>query len=125
MVKNIIIGGAAALLSVVSTIDTPALAYAPSQVCHASWYGPGFHGRPMANGKRFNMHDHSVVAHKSLRLGTRVRITNLDNGRTVLATVKDRGPYIRGRCVDLSKAGATSLGFIHRGTARVKVEIVG
>jgi rare lipoprotein A len=92
------------------------------ETCRASWYGPGFHGKKMANGDRFNQNDVTVVAHKSLPFGTVVRITNLDNGRSIKATVQDRGPYHKGRCVDLSKAGANKLGFIGAGTARVRVQ---
>lgn len=95
-----------------------------SQSCHASWYGPGFHGRKMANGKRYNMHDRSTVAHKKLPFGTVVRITNKRNGKSIIGRIKDRGPYIKGRCVDLSKAGAHVLGLIATGTAPVRLEVM-
>jgi rare lipoprotein A len=89
--------------------------------CKASWYGPGFHGKKMANGDRFNQNDASVVAHKTLPFGTQVRITNLDNGNVITATVQDRGPFHKGRCVDVSKAGGEKLGLLGPGTARVSV----
>lgn len=92
--------------------------------CHASWYGPGFNGNTMANGKRFDMNDPTVVAHKALPFGTRLRLTNLRNGRVIHAVVQDRGPYIKGRCVDLSKAGAAKLGFLNAGTARVSIQVI-
>lgn len=98
-------------------------AYAAT-TCHASWYGPGFHGNTMANGKRFDMHDPTTVAHKSYRFGTRLRIKNIKNGRIITAVVRDRGPYIAGRCLDLSRAGAAKLGFLNAGSARVIVTVL-
>lgn len=93
-----------------------------SERCRASWYGPGLNGNLMANGKRFNMNDPSVVAHKSLPFGARLKVTNLSNGRSTVVTVQDRGPFIRGRCVDLSKAAARRIGLLSTGTAPVLVE---
>lgn len=93
-----------------------------SERCRASWYGDGLQGNLMANGKRFNMNDASVVAHKSLPFGTKLKITNLNNGRSVRVVVQDRGPYIHGRCVDLSKAAARQIGLLKTGTAPVLVE---
>jgi rare lipoprotein A len=90
----------------------------------ASWYGKQFHGRTMANGERFNMYDPSIVAHKSLPFGTKLRVTNPKNGRSCIVYVKDRGPFIRGRTLDFSKAAADCLGFTSRGTAVVSMEIV-
>lgn len=90
----------------------------------ASWYGKPFHGRTMANGKRYNMYDGSTVAHKSLRFGTKVRFTNPRSGRSIVTVVRDRGPYIAGRTFDLSMQGAKSLGVINSGVARVSVCII-
>lgn len=92
------------------------------ELCKASWYGPGFHGNTMANGDRFNQNDPTVVAHKSLPFGTKVLINNLDNGKSIVAVVQDRGPFHKGRCVDVSKAGGVKLGLIGPGTARVRVQ---
>lgn len=89
----------------------------------ASWYGRAFHGRRTANGERFDMHA-LTAAHPTLPLSTRVRVTNLDNGRSIAVRVNDRGPFARGRIIDLSQAGARALGFEARGTARVRVTIV-
>jgi rare lipoprotein A (peptidoglycan hydrolase) len=94
----------------------------PYQSGIASWYGPGFHGRLMANGKAFNMHAYTV-AHKHLPLGTRVCISNPRNGKTILATVTDRGPFVKGRVVDLSKKIAEELDIIQRGHAPVEIHI--
>ncbi len=88
-----------------------------------SWYGPGFHGRKMANGRIFNMHDYTV-AHRRLPLGTRVCISNPQNGKWVFATVTDRGPYIHGRVVDLSKRVAQDLDIMDSGVAPVKIYVV-
>ncbi len=89
----------------------------------ASWYGGAFHGRRTANGERFNMHA-MTAAHPTLPLSTLVRVTNLDNGRSITVRINDRGPFARGRIIDLSRAGARALGFEARGTTRVRVAVV-
>jgi rare lipoprotein A (peptidoglycan hydrolase) len=91
-----------------------------SQVGVASWYGPGFHGRLTASGETYDAAARTV-AHRTLPLGTIVRIDNLGNGRHVVARVNDRGPYIDGRIVDCSYAVARALGFARSGVARVRV----
>lgn len=88
----------------------------------ASFYANEFHGRPTSSGERYNMND-LTCAHRWLPFGTRVRITNLDNGRSVVARVNDRGPWKHGRIVDVSKAAAAQLDFVRRGTTTVVVEI--
>lgn len=90
------------------------------QVGIASWYGPGFHGRPMANGEPYNARK-LTIAHRTLPLGKEVHIRNLDNGKTVIVEVTDRGPYIPGRIVDLSQEAAKRLGVT--GLARVEVRM--
>ena len=90
----------------------------------ASWYGPGFHGRLTANGERYNQNA-MTAAHKHLRFGTKVRVTNLNNGRSVIVRINDRGPFIKGRVIDLSAAAARSLNMIHSGVAPVKVTVLG
>jgi rare lipoprotein A len=89
----------------------------------ASWYGPRFDGRTTASGERFD-EDALTAAHETLPLGTRVRVTNLRNGRTVLVRINDRGPRYRGRVIDLSRAAAAELGMIHPGTAPVRIEVL-
>jgi rare lipoprotein A len=84
----------------------------------ASWYGPGHQGRRMANGARFDMYQ-LIAAHPTLPLGSRVRVINLANSRTVLVTILDRGPTIPGRIVDLSRAAAEALGARQTGIFRV------
>jgi rare lipoprotein A len=90
---------------------------------HASWYGPGFHGRRTANGERFNQYA-MTAAHKSLPFGTRMRVTNLVNGRSVIVRINDRGPFIPGRVLDLSQGAAQEIGIISSGTGNVKMEIL-
>ena len=90
----------------------------------ASWYGPGFHGRPTANGEIFNQNA-LTAAHPSLSFGTKVKVTNLNNGRSVVVRINDRGPYSGGRVIDLSAAAARSLNMIRSGVARVKVTVLG
>lgn len=97
---------------------------AASETCVASQYGvgDGYHGRRTASGARFNTYaqDPFTVAHKSRPFGSVLTITNLANGRSIRAVVNDRGPFVRGRCVDLGRAGAIALGM--GGTARVSVQ---
>ena len=86
----------------------------------ASWYGPGFHGRKTASGERFNQHA-LTAAHRKLPLGTRATVVNLANGKSVEVEINDRGPYARGRILDVSKAAAEQLGMTHSGTAPVRL----
>lgn len=94
-----------------------------TQVGIASWYGIEEHGKYAASGERFSMYDHTA-AHRSLPLGTVVRVTNLDNGRDVIVRINDRGPFVGGRIIDLSYAAAKSIGMVTDGTAKVKVEVI-
>ena len=89
----------------------------------ASWYGPGFYGNLTANGETYRPGT-LTVAHRYLRFGTRVRITNLNNGRSVVARVNDRGPYVGGRIVDLGHGTARVLGVTSTGLADVKLEVL-
>lgn len=89
----------------------------------ASWYGAKFHGHRTSNGEVFNMYALSA-AHRSLPLPSYVRVTNLDNGKSIIVRVNDRGPFHSGRIIDLSYAAAHKLGFSNRGTAHVEVEAI-
>jgi len=89
----------------------------------ASWYGKDFHGRPTANGEIYDMNGLSA-AHRLMPLGTRVRVTNRENGRSVTVRVNDRGPFVHGRILDLSYGAAKYLGMTDAGTARVTIEVV-
>ena len=86
----------------------------------ASWYGPGFHGRRTANGERFDMND-LTAAHRTLPFGTRVRVRNTQNGLEVVVRINDRGPRVRDRIIDLSKAAAAALDFVQAGEVPVVV----
>jgi len=90
-------------------------------VMTASWYGPRFHGKETANGEQYNQMA-LTAAHKSLPFGTILQITNLRNGKSAVVRINDRGPYIEGRDLDLSKGTALELGMIGRGVIKVKVE---
>jgi rare lipoprotein A len=90
----------------------------------ASWYGPDFHGRLTANGETYDMHGISA-AHTTMPLPSHARVTNLDNGRSIIVRVNDRGPYARNRIIDLSIGTAKALDFYGHGLARVRVEYVG
>jgi rare lipoprotein A len=86
----------------------------------ASWYGPGFHGRKTASGERFNSND-MTAAHRSLPFGTRLRVVNESNGRSVVVRVNDRGPFAHRRIIDLAKGPAQSLGLTSSGTGYVSL----
>ena len=89
-----------------------------------SWYGPGLQGNQMANGDTFDMNDITVAAHKSLPFGTEIRLTNPENGRSIIVEVQDRGPYIRGRELDVSRAVARRLDFIGDGVVELETQVL-
>ncbi len=89
----------------------------------ASWYGEPFHGRDTANGEVYDMNA-LTAAHKTIPLPSTVRVTNIENGRKLLLRVNDRGPFVAGRIIDVSRRGAQLLGFFRKGTARVKIEFI-
>ena len=103
---------------------------APTQIARtvfngrASWYGPGFHGRRTANGEIYNSNA-LTAAHRTLAFGTRVRVTNINNGRSVIVRINDRGPFIKGRIIDVSAGAARRLNMISSGIAPVRLEILG
>jgi len=89
----------------------------------ASWYGPGFYGSKTASGSIFNANS-MTAAHRSLPFGTRVRVTNLNNGRSQIVTIDDRGPFVGGRIIDLSEGAARVLGVKSSGVASVRLEVL-
>ncbi len=89
----------------------------------ASWYGQRYHGRRTASGEIFDM-NLPTAAHPTLPFGTRVQVTNLENGRAVVLKINDRGPFVRRRIIDVSRRAAQVLGFAKRGTARVRVQLL-
>ena len=107
------------LLGILAFASIPDSASASGpQVGKASWYGPGFHGKKTASGQIFNQ-NRLTAAHPRLPLGSRARVTNLQNGRAVEVTINDRGPHGRGRIIDLSRAAAKQLAMV--GTTRVRI----
>ena len=92
-----------------------------SQTGIASWYGIPHHGRKTASGERYNMHGLSA-AHRHIKLGSHVKVTNLDNNKSVVVKVNDRGPFVKGRIIDLSLGAKKMLAM--DGTAKVKLEIL-
>jgi rare lipoprotein A len=88
----------------------------------ASWYGPGFHGRSTASGERFDMNK-LTAAHRSLPFGTRMRVTNTRNDRSVHVRINDRGPFVGRRVLDLSHGAAKAIGMVDEGVASVKMEV--
>jgi rare lipoprotein A len=95
----------------------------PEIVGMASWYGPGFHGRQAAAGGIYDQED-LTAASIAFPLGSRVMVTNLDNGRSVEVTITDRGPFLKGRKIDLSHKAARMIGMLDKGTARVRIALI-
>jgi rare lipoprotein A len=100
---------------------SPRVTSRPTQVGKASWYGPGHQGKKTASGQRFDQQQ-LTAAHRTLPLGTRAKVTNLETGQAVQVKINDRGPHARGRIIDLSRAAAQRIGLKKDGTARVRVE---
>ena len=106
-----------------NTVNTSAVELIDRGTMKASWYGPKFHGKMTANGEVYDQMA-LTAAHKSLSFGTLLKITNPKNGRSVIVRINDRGPYIEGRDLDLSKGAAIELGILRRGVARLKIQEV-
>ena len=90
----------------------------------ASWYGPDFHEKKTSNGEVYNMYD-MTAAHKTLPMNTVVKVDNLDNGRSIIVRINDRGPFVRGRIIDLSNKAAHEIDMYRKGTAQVKITVLG
>jgi rare lipoprotein A len=118
------------MFAVASSLEAPAIAY-PAQPVKpvrvwegkASWYGPRFHGRTTANGEKYDMFG-PTAAHRTLPMGSIVRIVNKRTGKGRIVRINDRGPYVEGREIDVSYHIATSLGFAENGLARVQIELL-
>ena len=102
---------------------TPREDYGYVETGMASWYGDDFHNKRTANGETYDMRA-VTAAHRTLPLPSIVRVTNLENGRSIIARVNDRGPYVKNRIIDLSEKGAELLGYKNKGTTKVKVEVL-
>ncbi|MDD2888779.1 MAG: septal ring lytic transglycosylase RlpA family protein [Aliarcobacter sp.] len=90
----------------------------------ASWYGPDFHSKKTSNGEIYDMYD-MTAAHKTLPMNTVVKVDNLDNGKSIIVRINDRGPFVRGRIIDLSNKAAREIEMVGRGTANVKITVLG
>ena len=122
--RAIALAFAACLLGASGCATTLPLAEGPRpEFGVASYYGPPHHGRRTASGERFDMHE-MTAAHRTLPFGTRVRVTNLENGRAVVVRINDRGPWKKDRIVDVSYAAARELHMIGTGTARVRLDVL-
>ena len=100
---------------------TPRETFTLTETGTASWYGPGFHGKSTANGERYDQSDRTA-AHRTLQMPAIVRVTNLENGRSTVVRVNDRGPFARARVIDLSRTAAEEIDMIGKGTARVRID---
>ena len=101
----------------------PRVQYDYEETGIASWYGPGFHGKATANAETYDQ-DALTAAHRTLPMPSMVRVTNLENGRSIKLRINDRGPFARGRIIDVSRRAAGLLGFREAGTAKVRVELI-
>ncbi len=101
----------------------PQVDYTYDQTGIASWYGPGFHTKATANGETYNENE-LTAAHQTLPMPSLVRVTNLENGRSIVVRINDRGPFVPGRILDMSRRGAQLLGYDQKGTAKVRVQIL-
>lgn len=115
MMKSLLLSGLFILSGIVCI--------AQIQTGKASFYADKFEGRPTASGEKYK-HRKLTAAHKSLPFGTKVKVTNVANSQSVEVTINDRGPYVDGRIIDLSKSAAEKLGFISQGLAEVQVEVI-
>ena len=104
-----------------SGAQTPGPGY--TETGYASWYGDPYHGRRAASGEIYDKYK-LTSAHRTLPFGTQVKVTNLENGRTVIVRINDRGPFVKGRIVDLSLAGAREIQMVGPGTALVRLEVI-
>ncbi len=113
---------AAALAALCTLSLSPA--WAETHSGHASWYGPGFHGRTTANGETFDQNA-LTAAHRTLPFGTQVRVTYERTGESVVVRINDRGPFHGNRVIDLSREAAEEIGLIHSGVGPVQLEVLG
>lgn len=109
------------IVNVVSPEEKPVLSFVDAGTMKASWYGPGFHGRKTASGETYNQEEYTA-AHKTYRFGTLLRLTNPKNGKSVVVRVNDRGPYVAGRALDISRSAARALDMHRAGTGKLMVE---
>jgi len=122
-VRNWFAVRATKLIAIVVLCTIATMAKAQTYTGTASYYGVGFHGRKSASGSVYNMYKFTC-AHKTLPFGTILKVTNLKNGKSTVVEVTDRGPYIKGRIIDVSKVAAAELDMVKSGIAKVRVEVI-
>ena len=123
MLRSVLTAGILAVLALSPVIASAKTTSGHAQQGIASFYADKFHGRKTANGERFNQNA-LTAAHKSLPLGTKVRVTRVATGDSIVVRINDRGPFVKGRVIDLSRRAARELGFIRKGLAKVRVEVI-
>jgi rare lipoprotein A len=124
---KLVLGSVLAILSAscaISSVKVKDYEIGYHRVGTASWYGPGFHGKKTSSGEVFDMHGFTA-AHRTMPFGTTLKVKNRENGRWVRVKVNDRGPFVRGRILDLSYGAAKELDMIGTGTALVEIQVVG
>jgi len=120
----VLLGGIVILLgSGCASKAQPGSHAAYTEVGYASYYGSQWHGRTTANGERMNIHA-MTAAHKTLPFHTQVRVTMLSTGASVIVRINDRGPFVKGRIIDLSDEAAKRIGLIEKGVAKVRIEVL-
>ncbi|WP_295393030.1 septal ring lytic transglycosylase RlpA family protein [uncultured Thiodictyon sp.] len=124
MKKTLISSALIAALHLLGTDVQAAGFHGHAQSGRASYYHDRFNGRRTASGVPYNKNELSA-AHKTLPLGTRVRVTDPRSGRSVIVRINDRGPYVRGRVIDLSRAAASEIGLVSKGVGKVQLEVLG
>ncbi|MGY0615562.1 septal ring lytic transglycosylase RlpA family protein [Vibrio sp. FJH11] len=120
-ILNLLVGCSST--STINDEETKAYSKLHQLVGQASWYSPKFHGKRTASGERYNKRAYTA-AHKSLPFGTIVRVTNTDNAKKVDVKINDRGPFVKGRVIDLSQKAFEQIGNIKEGVAPIKIEII-
>lgn len=119
--------GTGLTLLLLLTASLPSCAHAlhegSTQTGRASWYGHDHNGQKTANGETFDMQE-MTAAHRTLPMNSKVKVTSLSNGKSVIVRINDRGPFSKGRIIDISQAAAKELGMIKKGTDKVKIEVL-
>lgn len=116
-------GGKPARASIPASVSAPAVRVGYTESGVASWYGDPYHGRRTASGEIFDMQQ-LTAAHPTLPFQTEIEVTNLDNGKRVTVRITDRGPFVKGRILDLSRAAASAIDMLGPGTARVRLKVI-
>ncbi|HHD82182.1 MAG TPA: septal ring lytic transglycosylase RlpA family protein [Campylobacterales bacterium] len=111
------------IVSLILTFSTACAKHNNIQIGKGSWYGKKFQGKRTASGEKYNMYAYTA-AHKTLPFNTMVEVTNLSNNRKVIVRINDRGPYARGRIIDLSYLAAKKLGYVNKGVAKLKLKVL-